>query len=118
MERPAVYLKKGRESSIQRFHPWVFSGAIAQKRGNPAEGAVVDVYAADRSYLATGHYQEGSIAVRILSFCGPGLPDDFWMEGLCKAYALRERLGLCQGPNVPTTAYRLVHGEGDHLPGL
>ena len=118
MSRPAIYLKKGRESSIQRFHPWIFSGAIAQKRGAPAEGAVVDVYASDGTCVATGHYQEGSIAVRILSFSGPGLPNDFWMEGLRKAYALRERLGLCLGRNAPTTAYRLVHGEGDHLPGL
>ena len=115
---PAIYLKKGRESSIQRFHPWIFSGAVARKEGMPAEGAVVDVYAADGAYLATGHYQEGSIAVRILSFSGPGLPDDFWRVRLQRAYALRECFGLGCGGRLPTTAYRLVHGEGDHLPGL
>ena len=115
---PAIYLKKGREESVKRFHPWIFSGAVAQKKGSPAEGAVVDVYAADGAYLATGHFQEGSIAVRILTFTGPGLPDDFWTASLQRAYALRERLGLCGGKACWTTAYRLVHGEGDHLPGL
>ena len=124
---PEIHLKRGREASIGRFHPWIFSGAVAQKRGNPTEGEVVDVFAADGRYLATGHYQEGSIAVRILSFCGPGLPHDFWDIALRKAYTLRERLGLCGGRDEcstreecsdKTTAYRLVHGEGDHLPGL
>lgn len=118
MTTPSIFLKKGRDASIKRFHPWVFSGAIAQKRGVPAEGSVVDVYDADGIYLATGHYQEGSIAVRILSFGGPGLSDHFWDKGLSKAYALRERFGLCNGTDAQTTAYRLVHGEGDHLPGL
>ena len=115
---PALFLKRGREASIQRFHPWVFSGAVAQKSGTPTEGALVDVYTADGTYLATGHYQEGSIAVRILNFAGPGLQSDFWITSLQKAYALRERLGLCGGSDTQTTAYRLVHGEGDHLPGL
>jgi len=126
MKTPAIYLKRGREASLERFHPWIFSGAVAQKRGAPAEGAVVDVYTADGNYVGTGHYQEGSIAVRILSFEGPGLPPDFWVEALKKAYALRERLGLCgesescreSDRRSKTTAYRLVHGEGDHLPGL
>ena len=114
----AIYLKKGREASIKRFHPWIFSGAVAQKEGAPADGDVVDVYGADGDYLATGHYQEGSITVRILSFTGPGLPDDFWISSLREAFALRKRLGLCGEKDAPTTAYRLVHGEGDHLPGL
>ena len=138
MTTPAIYLKRGREASLERFHPWIFSGAVAHKRGAPAEGAVVDVYTADGVYVGTGHYQEGSIAVRILSFNGPGLPPDFWIEALKKAYALRERLGLCGESGdcsesvrygesggcsesvrcLKTTAYRLVHGEGDYLPGL
>ena len=115
---PAIFLKKGREASVQRFHPWIFSGAVAQKQGALTEGALVDVYSADKNYLATGHFQEGSITVRILSFEGPGLPNDFWSQALRNAYLLRERLGLCGKDNAPTTAYRLVHGEGDHLPGL
>ena len=116
--RPVIYLKKGREASIQRFHPWIFSGAVAQKSNALAEGDVADVYSADKTYLCTGHYQEGFIAVRILTFTGPGLSANFWTESLRKAYALRESLGLCGGNNNQTTAYRLVHGEGDHLPGL
>jgi len=115
---PVVYLKKGREASVQRFHPWIFSGAVARKEGKISEGEVVTVCAADGTYLATGHFQEGSIAVRILSFSGPGgLSGDFWITALQRAYALRVRLGLGEG-NAQTTAYRLVHGEGDHLPGL
>jgi Predicted SAM-dependent methyltransferases len=111
-----ITLKPKREASIQRFHPWIFSGAVARKDKGLTEGCVVDVYGADGAYLATGHYQEGSITVRILSFDGPSLPADFWEQALRKAYALRERLGWTAA--TESTAYRLVHGEGDHLPGL
>ena len=111
-----ITLKPKREASIQRFHPWIFSGAVARLDKGIEEGAVVDVYGADGTYLATGHYQEGSITVRILSFEGPSLPADFWEQALRKAYALRERLGWTAA--MESTAYRLVHGEGDHLPGL
>ena len=111
-----IILKPKREASIQRFHPWIFSGAVAHKDKGLTEGALADVYSTDGQYLATGHYQEGSITVRILSFEGPSLPADFWEQALRQAYALRERLGWTD--TKQSTAYRLVHGEGDHLPGL
>ena len=110
-----IYLKKGREESLKRFHPWVFSGAVAQMTGHPAEGDLVDVYAADGSYLATGHYQIGSIAVRILSFLANPHDPAFWTDSLGAAAAVRQALGLFEGD---TNCFRLVHGEGDGLPGL
>lgn len=111
-----VILKRGREESLKRFHPWVFSGAIAQITGNPAEGDVVGVYASDGTFLACGHYQIGSIAVRVLSFDSDVLKPDFWKAMLSRALEERKTLGLSgQGR---TTCYRLVHGEGDNLPGL
>ena len=111
-----VILKKGRDESLRRFHPWVFSGAIAQVVGSPAEGDVVGVYAADGSYLASGHYQIGSIAVRILSFDGDVLAPDFWKIMIGRAWQVRVDAGL-SGAGT-TNCYRLVHGEGDNLPGL
>ena len=110
-----IYLKKGREESLMRFHPWVFSGAVAQIVGHPAEGDIVDVYAADGHYLASGHYQIGSITVRILSFLANPHDPSFWTETLSAAVAVRRSLGLFAGD---TNAFRLVHGEGDGLPGL
>ena len=112
-----LYLRKGRDESLRRFHPWVFSGAIANVVGNPAEGDVVGVYAADGSFLAHGHYQIGSIAVRILSYDDAALRPDFYLERLSAAYQARKTLGLAEG-NAATNCYRLVHGEGDNLPGL
>ena len=111
-----IILKKRREESLLRFHPWVFSGAIAQIVGNPAEGDVVGVYSADGQFLAAGHYQVGSIAVRVLSFESENLGPDFWDVMLARAYAVREAAGLVDAPD--TDCYRLVHGEGDSLPGL
>ena len=111
-----VILKKGREESLRRFHPWVFSGAIAQIVGNPAEGDVVGVYASDGEYLAAGHYQIGSIAVRILSFDADVLSPDYWKEMIGRALQVRRAAGLADA--VETNCYRLVHGEGDNLPGL
>lgn len=111
-----VILKKGREESLRRFHPWVFSGAIAQIVGSPAEGDVVGVYAADGTCLAAGHYQIGSIAVRVLSFDADVLSPDFWKEMIGRAYQVRAAAGLADCPQ--TNCYRLVHGEGDNLPGL
>ena len=111
-----VILKKNREESLLRFHPWVFSGAIAQIQGSPAEGDVVAVYAADGSFLAIGHYQIGSIAVRVLSFEYEALPVDFWEVSLQAAYKMRLASALTDCKD--TNCYRLVHGEGDGLPGL
>lgn len=111
-----VILKKHREESLLRFHPWVFSGAIAQTVGNPAEGDVVSVYSAEGNFLACGHYQIGSIAVRVLSFETGSLGENFWDEALCRAFAVRKSVGLAS--SLSTNCYRLVHGEGDNLPGL
>ena len=109
-----LFLKKGREESLRRFHPWVFSGAVARCEGQAAEGDVVEVYTHDGVFLATGHYQEGSITVRVLSFGQCAIDADFWEAALHRARALRE----AAIPAAGTTAYRLVHGEGDNLPGL
>ena len=111
-----IVLKKGREESLRRFHPWVFSGAIAQIQGSPAEGDIVAVHAFDGSFLAYGHYQVGSIAVRVLSFDADVLAPDFWEVMLSRALQVRVACGLHGSEN--TTCYRLVHGEGDNLPGL
>ena len=111
-----IILKRNREESLLRFHPWVFSGAIAQIQGSPAEGDVVGVYAADGSFLAIGHYQISSIAVRVLSFEYEALPADFWEVSLRAALQVRIAAGLASGQE--TNCYRLVHGEGDNLPGL
>ena len=112
-----IYLKKGREESLLRFHPWVFSGAVAQIVGNPAEGDIVGVYGSDGKFLASGHYQIGSIAVRILSFDSDVLAPGFWEEMISRALAVRVAAGLASGEGN-TNCYRLVHGEGDNLPGL
>lgn len=111
-----VILKKGRGDSLLRYHPWVFSGAIAQIVGNPAEGDLVSVWSADGDLLGCGHYQIGSIAVRILAFGEETLSENFWEQSIAAAYGLREKLGLAY--NDKTNCYRLVHGEGDNLPGL
>lgn len=116
-----VILKKNRDESLRRFHPWVFSGAIAQIQGSPAEGDIVAVYSAEGEMLAMGHYQLGSIAVRILSFDGDPRDPGFWTASLARAIAAREAVGLrcdSSGESAPTTCFRLVHGEGDGLPGL
>ena len=114
-----IVLKKGREDSLRRFHPWVFSGAIAQVQGDPAEGDIVSVHAADGSFLAYGHYQIGSIAVRVLSFDESALRPDFWEDRLSCAFQMRVAAGLHSvSEDAQTNCYRLVHGEGDNLPGL
>lgn len=111
-----VFLRKGRDESVRRFHPWVFSGSIANVQGSPEEGDVVAVYASDGSFLACGHWQVGSIAVRILSFDSDVLSPDFWETMLRRALQVRKAAGLVNDPD--TDCYRLVHGEGDNLPGL
>lgn len=111
-----IILKKGREESLRRFHPWVFSGAIAEVQGNPSEGDIVAVYASEGTLMAYGHYQIGSIAVRVLSFDESALRPDFWEVMLSRAFDVRVSGGLTGNP--ATDCYRLVHGEGDNLPGL
>ena len=117
-----VILKRGREESLLRFHPWVFSGAIAEIQGSPAEGDLVAVHALDGSLLAYGHYQIGSIAVRVLSFDDSALRPEFWEDTLARALAMRVACGLHHPEHSEgspaTNCYRLVHGEGDNLPGL
>ena len=143
-----IILKKGREDSLLRFHPWVFSGAIAQIVGEPAEGDIVGVFSQSGEFLAYGHYQIGSIAVRVLSFAGEDvLSPDFWKNMIARALRVRvavglacpvssaaepvspvakpvspvaepvEATGLVREPAL-TNCYRLIHGEGDGLPGL
>ena len=116
MSYKKVYLKPGKEESLKRFHPWVFSGAIAKVEGEPEEGEVVDVYTSKKEFVACGHFQIGSIAVRVLTFRQEGIDRDFWKRRLDVAKDLRRALGVLGNPNNNT--YRLVHGEGDNLPGL
>ena len=111
-----VYLKPGKEESLKRFHPWVFSGAIAKIEGEPEEGEVVDVYTSKKEFIACGHYQIGSIAVRVLTFQQEEINREFWKRRLSVALDLRRSLNLVDNPVNNT--YRLVHGEGDNLPGL
>ena len=111
-----VYLKPGKEESLKRFHPWVFSGAIARVEGEPEEGVIVDVYTSKKEFIACGHFQIGSIAVRVLSFVQETIDHEFWVRKLAVAKDLRVALGLIGNPQNNT--YRLVHGEGDNLPGL
>ena len=112
-----IILKKGRDESLRRFHPWVFSGAVARMEGaEPAEGDLVSVYSAAGECLGCGHYQVGSITVRMLAFGTAALLPDFWEERLQAALEARKAFGL-HGSAV-TDCYRLVHGEGDGLPGL
>lgn len=111
-----VFLKPKKEESLLRFHPWVFSGAIQSIEGNPEEGDLVEVYGTNQRFLAVGHYQIGSIAVRILSFKPVTIDANFWEERIRVAYTLRKELELAEVENNNT--YRLIHGEGDNLPGL
>ena len=116
MSYKKVYLKPGKEESLKRFHPWVFSGAIARVEGEPEEGEIVDVYTSKKEFIACGHFQIGSIAVRVLSFRQEEISHDFWKHRLEVALDLRRSLGLVD--NLENNTYRLVHGEGDNLPGL
>ena len=117
-----IILKPHKEESLLRFHPWVFSGAIARvvldakhKGDVPEEGELVCVQSSTSNVLGVGHWQVGSIAVRILSFGSDSLPADFWRARIRAAYKVRESLGLVRKDN---NTFRLVHGEGDNLPGL
>ncbi|MDD2475547.1 MAG: class I SAM-dependent rRNA methyltransferase, partial [Dysgonamonadaceae bacterium] len=110
-----IKLKPKKEASLKRFHPWVFSGAIASIDQGVDEGDIVEIYANDDSFLGVGHYQIGSIAVRIVSFQKREIDTSFFIERLTQAYQLRNALGLIRNDN---NTYRLVHGEGDMLSGL
>lgn len=110
-----IVLKNGKEESILRRHPWVFSGAIAKMEQEIQEGELVEVFTSKGKKLATGHYQIGSIAVRILEFGDESIKDNFYSTRLISAFNLRKALNLVRADN---NCYRLVHGEGDFLPGL
>lgn len=111
-----IILKKGKDQSVRRYHPWIFSGAIASIKGSPAEGDVVEVYASDETYLATGHWSPGSIAVRIFSFTQCEPDREFFRRRLSDAMQYRINTGIAG--RADTDVWRLVHGEGDGLPGL
>ena len=111
-----VRLKRGKEESLRRFHPWVFSGAIARIPEGLNEGEVVRVITDSGDFIAVGHYQQGSIAVRVLSFSDVAIDGKFWYSRLLSALQMRQSIGLAD--NDVNNTYRLVHGEGDHLPGL
>src|SRR5687768_2014695 len=110
-----VILKKGKEISIQRFHPWIFSGAIQKLEGAVTDGCWVEVTDSKNTTLGFGHYQHGSIAVRMLSFSKEKPTINFWAEKISGALALRKSSGL---PRADTNTFRLIHGEGDGLTGL
>lgn len=116
MSNKRIYLKPKKEESLKRFHPWVFSGAIHHIDGVPEEGDLVEVYDSNNNYIAIGHCQVGSIAVRILSFKKETIDKRFWVNRFRSAYQLRQRLGLAGNPANNT--YRLIHGEGDNMSGL
>ena len=111
-----IYLKRGKEESLKRFHPWVFSGAIHHADDGIQEGEIVRVFTNEGEFIAVGHYQVGSIAVRVLSFHDVAIDESFWESRLTAAFDVRKAIGVAQNPNNNT--YRLVHGEGDNLSGL
>lgn len=111
-----IFLKKGKQESLLRNHPWVFSGAIARVSAPIEEGEIVDVFTAEGDFIARGHSQVGSIAVRVLTFEQEQIDQKWWNSRIASALEVRQSLGLIDNPQ--TTCYRLVHGEGDNLPGL
>lgn len=115
MDYKKIILKPKKEESLKRFHPWIFSGAIARKDSDIEEGETVDVYTSNNEFIAVGHYQKGSIEVRVLSFEQRPIDVNFWKEKLQIAYDLRKAIHVI---NKTNNSYRLVHGEGDNLPGL
>lgn len=115
MEYPRITLRRGKEQSLERFHPWVFSGAVADTPDTIEEGDIVAVYTSDGRMIGVGHYQIGSITVRILAWGDKAIDEAFFSDRLNEAFRMRQALGLIRDDN---NAYRLVHGEGDFLPGL
>ena len=112
----SVILKRGKEESLKRFHPWIFSGAIQRINGKTEEGDIVTVYTSQGEFIARGHIQVGSIAVRVLTFNDEPIDSTFWNKRIATAYDLRKSTGVASRQDNDT--YRLVHGEGDCLPGL
>lgn len=110
-----IILRPRKEESLKRFHPWVFSGAIAKTGQGIQEGDIVRVFSASGEFLGIGHYQVGSISVRILSFTDETINEDFYARRISSAYRMRMKIGLLHAGN---NTFRLIHGEGDHLPGL
>jgi 23S rRNA (cytosine1962-C5)-methyltransferase len=113
---PKVVLSAGKDDALRRFHPWVFSGAIHKIHGEVADGDVVEVFSSHDEYLGTGHIQNGSIAIRIFSFEQINPDHSFWKGKILDAFNYRQQIGLVDNP--VTNVYRIVHGEGDGLPGL
>jgi 23S rRNA (cytosine1962-C5)-methyltransferase len=111
-----IYLKRGKDESLKRFHPWIFSGAINKMDEGIAEGDIVKVFSQKGDFMAVGHYQKGTIAVRVLSFDDIAIDDVFWETRIASAFNMRKSIGIADNPANNT--YRLVHGEGDYLPGL
>ena len=108
----SIRLRKGKDESLKRFHPWIFSGAIQQMDEGIQEGDIVRVLTFEGDFIATGHYQQGSIAVRVLTFSDVEINDEYWHSRLQSTLQMRQAIGLA------ADSYRLVHGEGDNLPGL
>ena len=113
---PQIILKPGKEGPVMRFHPWIFSGAIDKTVGKPAEGDIVECFSSTGTYLATGHCMPGSLAVKLFSFKRQEINRAFWHSKIKAAWQVRKAVGLIDNPL--TNAYRLVHNEGDNMPGL
>ncbi len=111
-----IQLRKGKDESLKRFHPWVFSGAVQRMDEGLEEGEVVRVVTNSGDFIAVGHYQEGSISVRVLTFSDVQIDEEFWHSRLSSALQMRQAIGIAD--NGENNTYRLVHGEGDLLPGL
>ena len=117
----SIRLRKGKDESLRRFHPWIFSGAIQQMEEGIQEGDIVRVLTSEGDFIATGHYQQGSIAVRVLTFSDVEIDDEYWCSRLKSALLMRQAIGLVANHSdcsEYSDSYRLVHGEGDNLPGL
>ena len=115
-ERTRIVLKSGKDQSLRRYHPWVFSGAIKKIHGPAREGELVDLYDNKEEFLASGHYQEGSIAVRVISFESVETDQSFWDQKVANAWNLRDKLELTD--NLQTNVFRWINAEGDGMPGL
>lgn len=113
---PQIILKPGKEGPVLRFHPWIFSGAIEKTAGKPAEGDIVECFSSSGAYLASGHCMPGSLAVKLFTFKRQEIDKEFWYSKIKEVWQVRKSIGLTDNPD--TNAYRLVHNEGDSLPGL